>query len=162
MSDIQRMYEQLGKTGAVPDELFDRVINDLKGRFKRAQSERFLPTVSYSRISFSGLENEAASPWGQAFTFLNDLAELPRKAITDPFFFRGLQVPEGEYLSAMNVADDIVYRESGARVTKQEYGEQLSYLKLIPTADLEPREKCERVLSLIRYGKMKSVAGIAK
>src|SRR5258708_22336002 len=85
--DINDMYKQLGRSGQVTDKVIDRVVQTFKDRLTKAHTSTFLPTLSYSELSFTSRENAYSSPWGQAFSLLADITAFPRKALTSSFFF---------------------------------------------------------------------------
>jgi len=117
VNDINGMFLQLGRTNKVTDEVIDRVVENLKARFKRAQSTSFMPKLTYSTISFvhTDKDNAYASPWGQAYSLLADIAGFSRKALTDSFFLRGLKVSDESLLEVMNVANDALLRNQQSR-----------------------------------------------
>jgi hypothetical protein len=148
-ADINAMHASLGRSGPVPKSTIDRVVEDIKKRLKKAESTSFLPTMTYSKISFARTDSELVSPWGQAYSLLAAVAEFPRKALTDGFFFRGLKVNEDELINAMNVADDALLRGSQARGLKARCKTELELLDMVTVTPMEPRQRCELVWRVI-------------
>ena len=150
VADVNAMYEALGRSGKATAGVIDRVTESLKERLTRAQSANFMPQLTYSMITFThSADNAWASPWGQAYALLNDIATFPRKALTDGFFFRGLNVKEDDLLNAMNVADDALLRGEMARGIKDRCRADLNALVRIEKAPLDVREKCDCVRALL-------------
>jgi hypothetical protein len=156
-ADLDAMYAELGRAGQVTTDTIEQVMDNLKGRLIKAQSASFLPTLSYSGISFAITENAFASPWGQAFAFLQDIASFPRKALTDSFFFRGLTISEESLIEVMNVADDVLLRDMGSRGLKDRCRAELALLSRIEKASIDPREKCSLVFQLIDGGPITAI-----
>jgi hypothetical protein len=123
IADLNAMYSQLGRPGHVTPDIIAKVMESLKGRLQKAQSANFTAKLSYSSISFTSTENAFASPWGQAYALLSDVAAFPRKAHTDSFFFRGVKTPKKVFIEAMNVADDALVRNSRTLVAVEKVTE---------------------------------------
>lgn len=149
VADINAMYAELGRPGQVTEDIILRVVEMLKERLGKGQSGNFMPKLSYSSVNFARTENAAVSPWGQAFSILSDVAAFPRKALTDSFFFRGLKVKEDDVIEAMNVADDALYRNLGARGIKDRCKAELELLSRIEKAPMEARDRCELVWQIL-------------
>ncbi|MBN1365903.1 MAG: hypothetical protein JW976_13930 [Syntrophaceae bacterium] len=147
--DINAMYKELGGTSQVGDDIINRVIENLKERLIKVQSASFLPKLSFSRISFTRTDNTMASPWGQAFSLLEDIVTFPRKALTDSFFFRGMSVKEEELIEAMNVADDALSKDISSRGIKDRCKDELDLLARIEKASLDARDRCELVKRIL-------------
>lgn len=149
VADINAMYAELGKSGQVTENEINRVIESLKERLVKAQSANFMPKLSYSAVSFKTSDNMMASPWGQAYSLLSDITNFPRKALTDSFFFRGLKVKEDDLIEAMNVADDSLCRDLGARGIRDRCRSELDLLSRIEKEPLESRQRCELVCRIL-------------
>lgn len=149
VADINAMYTELGSPGKVTDDVIARVIENLKARLYKAQSANFMPTLSYSLVSFVRTENAMVSPWGQAFSLIADIAKFPRKALTDSFFFRGLKVPEDDLIEAMNVTDDVLSRNLRERGIKDRCRAELELISRIEKASLESRDRCHLIWRLL-------------
>ncbi|MDR3567191.1 MAG: hypothetical protein P4L43_04110 [Syntrophobacteraceae bacterium] len=149
VSDINAMYEALGKKGQVTEDVIKGVIKSLKERLSKAQLGNISPKLSYSLVSFSRRDNTLVSPWGQAFTLLSDIAAFPRKALTDSFFFRGLKVREDIPIESMNVADDALCRDIETRGIKNRCRNELELLCRIETASMESKDRCELVCRIL-------------
>lgn len=150
VEDVGKMYSSLGGQGRVPQGVVDRIRQSLTSRLARAEASSFMPKLTYTPIEFGQKTDTWASPWGQAYALLSDIAAFPRKALTSPFFFLGLEVSEDDLLDAMNVADDQLVRERSARGIRSRCKRELDLLRRIEEASIEPREKCDLVHELIR------------
>jgi len=85
---------------------------------------------------------------------LRSIAEFPRKALTDRFFFRGLQVNEEELIKAMDVCNDALVkrwaqRECSWRELEQRARSELQLIHQIMEDQADPRSKCGALLALI-------------
>jgi hypothetical protein len=147
-ADIEAMYAELGGAGEAPREVVDTVVRSLRTRLKKAQSGSLLPGLSYSKIALDTTDGESVSPWEQAYTLLAEIASLPRKALTDPFFLRGMECPEEKFLQAMDVAGDKLSQASGFGM-KSRCRADLGFLSQISESPVCARTKCELVLGLI-------------
>jgi hypothetical protein len=158
IADINAMHETLGRPGKVTEDVIEKVVASLKTRLTKAQTANFMPTLSYSVLGFAATENESASPWGQAFSLLADVADFPRKALTDGFFFRGLKVPEDDLIDAMNIADDPICNERNVRNIKERCRDELAVLSRIEASELAPRQRCGLVSRLISGSSAQTIA----
>lgn len=149
VSDINAMYKELGSQGVVTEEVVTRVTNSLQERLTKAQSANFMPKLTYSGVTFNVIDNTWASPWGQAYSLLSDIAIFPRKALTDPFFLRGIKVPEDNLIEAMNVADDDLFRSETAHGTKDRCKKELAILTRIDGASIDSHKKCDLVWRIL-------------
>ncbi len=147
--EINAMFAELGRSGQVTNDVIEHVIQSMGDRLDRTRSGNFMPKLSYSQVGFVGAESTTASPWGQAYSLLADVAVFPRRALTDPFFFRGLKVAEEDLIEAMNVAGDALCRDMGTRGIKDRCKAELALLSRIEKAPLEPRDRCEMVFRLL-------------
>jgi hypothetical protein len=149
VADIDGMYAQLGRPGKVSEDVIARAEESLKERLLKAKSANFMPTLSYSTINFAGADTALASPWGQAYSLLSDIATFPRKAQTDSFFFRGLKISKKALISAMNVADDALCRSLGTFDMEDRCKKELGLLDRIEKAQMEPKDRCELVCKIL-------------
>lgn len=156
-ADACDIYERLGGRGEPPADTLDRIVEALRPRLEAALSGRVIPTISLLAVSFAAGETEQVSPWDQAFEFLLDLARLPRKAHTDPYFWRGLRVEPETYLGSMDVTGDAAFEaETGAH----ECVHELDALRVIEHAEESALRRCERVWALIRGDLSVAVDGL--
>ena len=149
VADLNAMYSQLGRPGQVTPDVVAKVLQSMKERLEKAQSTNFMPKLSYSSISFTSTDNAFASPWGQAYSLLSDVAVFPRKAQSDSFFFRGLKTSKKVLLNAMNVADDALLRDSGTLELEDRCKTELDILSRIEKAPIASKLRCELVLKII-------------
>jgi len=149
ITDINAMYAELGMPGQVTEDIINRIVKDLTRRLDKAQSANFMPMLSYSVVSFERTDNALFSPWGQAFSLLAGIATFPRKALTDGFFFRGVKVPEEDLIEAMNVADDALCHDLGARGIKKRCKAELDLLSKIEKTSIGSRDRCELTCQIL-------------
>ncbi len=152
-ADAQRMYEAYHPGGKIPDTAVHSILNELKLRLDKTQSLKLIPTVAYSPVAFNpSQKSEWSSPWGQAFTLLKGVAEFPREAMTDKFFWRGMRTNEDALIHAMDVAGDHLVPEYGSRKAMQRATEELALIKALEESPGEPLDKCRALWALITTG----------
>lgn len=149
VADLNGIYLQLGRPGHVTPDVVAKVVDNLKVRLTKAQYSDFMPKITYSPISFSATEGPFASPWGQAYSLLSDIAAFPRKAHTDSFFFRGVKTSKLELMSAMDVAGDVLLRDSGTFELQDRSKLELEFLTVIEAASVESKVRCKLVRQII-------------
>ena len=149
VADLNGIYSQLGRSGHVTPDVVEKVVASLRVRLTKAQSSDFMPKLTYSSIRFSSSEGAFASPWGQAYSLLSDIAEFPRKAHTDSFFFRGLKTPKLELLTAMDVASDVILRDLKSFELEERSNTELDLLSTIESAPIEAKARCRFVQKII-------------
>src|SRR2546427_856548 len=93
--------------------------------------------------------SEWASPWGQAASLLQGIAEFPRKMLTDRLLLRGLDVDESELLEAMDVCADAVLKISNRRDSRPRAHKDLHVLARLADSRMGARARCQLVLRLI-------------
>ena len=157
VADLNAMYSQLGRPGQVTPDVTAKVLESLKDRLEKAQSTNFMPKLSYSSVTFTATDNAFASPWGQAYSLLSDVAAFSRKAQSDSFFFRGLKTPKKVLLEAMNVADDALLRDSGTLELEDRCKTELDILSKIEKSPIESKLRCELVLKIIAGAPIESI-----
>jgi hypothetical protein len=152
-SDAQRMYEAYHPNGNIPDNAVTNILDELKTRLDRTKAAKLIPKVAYSPVAFNPAQSsEWSSPWGQAFTLLKGIAEFPRQAMTDRFFWRGILTDEEALIQAMNVADDQIVRTYGERKAQHLAKSQLALVKEIEDACVDAKAKCNAIWKLIDSG----------
>lgn len=152
-ADAQRMYEAYHPGGKIPDTAVDNILNELKLRLDKTRSNKLFPTVAYSPVAFNpSQKSEWSSPWGQAFALLKGVAEFPRVAMTNNFFWRSVQTNEDELISAMDVAGDHLVPEYGSRNAQRRAEEELVWIKALDESMAEPEGKCRVLWTLITTG----------
>gem|GEM_PF-6022545 len=136
------------------------MLAELEERLEKVHRERFLPQVTYTRIEFKPANKRECeqgwqSVWGQALRLLYSIAEYPRKAITDPYFLRGIKVNLNELLKAMDVGGDVIVHEwlsqrHSVRDLELRSIKEQGFLRTIMNDEkLDAREKCEKILQVI-------------
>jgi hypothetical protein len=154
---INAMYRELGRQGSVTEDVIGRVVDNLKERLTKAQSANFMPKLTYSHITFSVTEDTWASPWGQAYSLMSDIAVFPRKALTDRFFFSGLKVSEDDLMEAMNVMEDAIVRDRSVSRIKDRCKTELDLLVRIEKSSIDAREKCDLLWRMLIGGGVDSI-----
>lgn len=150
LKDANAMLQDFQPGGQLSQEHSDDLINDLKSRLKKASEGKFLPKVSRVNVSFKiGKDSEWESAWGQALTFLQAIAEFPRKAMTDRYFLQGLRVDEHKLIQAMNVANDYLASDDLKINPRRQAENDLEFLDRLIESDYEPREKCSAIFYLL-------------
>jgi hypothetical protein len=152
--DINAMYSAFGRSDKVTEEVIEQVVKSFEDRLTKAQTANFVPTLSYSNLSFSPTENDRVSPWGQAYTLLADIALFPRKALIDN---RGLKVEENDLLQSMNVAEDALFRNPYDKGIKTRCKADLALLSRIKNASLENKDRCKLVWGLLDGKSVESI-----
>ncbi len=158
-ADATTLYQKLGGQGVPPEVAIHEIMGVLHARLTKATSVNVIPTVSRVGLRFDPREQAGLSPWGQALSLLLDIARFARKSRADAFYFyRGLRIDGDEYLRCMDVAEDAVYKLD---LSAEECRSQLQALGVVEAADLEAKDKCERVLAVIHGDMSKAMAGLS-
>ncbi len=153
-SDAQRMYEIYHPGNKIPDSAVHSILNELNLRLDKTRSTKLIPTVAYSSLSFNpSQKSEWSSPWGQAFALLKGVADFPRKAMTDNFFWRGMRIEKDELIHAMDVAGDHLVPDYGSPKAIHRAAEELAWIKALEEASSEPLDKCRALWALITTGR---------
>lgn len=153
------MYEAYHPGGKIPDNAINNIVEELKVRLDRTKSDKLIPSVAYSPVAFNpSQKSEWSSPWGQAFTLLKGIAEFPREAMTNRFFWQGIRSNEDVLINAMNVADDYLVAEYGGRKARHHAELELVLIKQLEEASGDPQDKCRALWSLITTGNLNAVA----
>ena len=160
-NDAQRMYEAYHPGGKIPDDAVTNILEELTTRLNKTKGDKLIPMVAYSPVAFNPSQtSEWSSPWGQAFALLKGVAEFPREAMTNHFFWRGLRTEEEVLVRAMNVAGDYLVEDYGSRKSMQRAEGELDLIKQLEEAPGEPLAKCRALWALIRTGKADEVTSI--
>lgn len=157
--DLEVLYQEYHPGKSLPAEVIAKVLEELKERIESLRRDRVLPQVTYASVGFEPASGEGwRSAWGQALRLLHSIAEYPRKAITDRFFFRGfpeIRIDLNELLQAMDVCNDVMVQEvlSSWYVTRDLELRALDELRrlnaIIEDDKLDARRKCEEILRII-------------
>ncbi len=172
--DAQRMYGAYHPGGKIPDQAVTNILDELKTRLDRTRADKLIPKVAYSPVAFNPSQtSEWSSPWGQAFALLKGIAEFPRLAMTDRFFWQGIRTDEDTLIKAMDVAGDHLVKEYGSRRAKQRAELELDLIQQLEDAPDDALAKCralwalitsgdaEVVIALVRFGPLTQAAGPA-
>lgn len=153
-ADAQRMYEVYHPGGRIPDNAVGNILEELKIRLDKTRGDKIIPRVAYSPVAFNPSQSsEWSSPWGQAFALLKGIAEFPRQAMTDRFFWQGIRTDEDALIKAMDVAGDYLVKEYGGRKAKQQAEIDLDLIKQLEDASGDAQDKCRALWALITTGK---------
>ena len=153
-ADAQRMYEAYHPGGKIPDSAVHNILAELKLRLDKTRSHKLIPTVAYSPVAFNpSQKSEWSSPWGQAFALLKGVADFPREAMTNRFFWQGVRTNEDELIHAMDVAGDHLVREYGSRHAMKRAAEELAWIKGLEESSAETEDKCRVLWTLITTGR---------
>lgn len=162
-SDAQRMYEAYHPGGKIPDNAVTNILDELKTRLDRTKADKLIPKVAYSPVAFNpSQKSEWSSPWGQAFALLKGIAEFPREAMTNRFFWQGIRTDEDALIKAMNVAGDHLVEEYGGRKAKQRAELELDLIKQLEDASGDALDKCRALWTLITTGKEDAVVALVE
>ena len=152
-ADAQRMYEAYHLGGKIPESAVGNILDELKARLGKTRGEALIPKVSYSPVAFNvGQATKWSSPWGQAFQLLKGIAEFPRAAMTNRFFWQGVRTDEDALVKAMDVAGDHLVAEYGGRKAKQRAEHELAIIKRLETNQAEARDRCAALWALVTTG----------
>jgi len=162
-NDAQRMYEVFHPGGKIPDNAVSNIMNELEVRLDKTKADKLIPKVAYSPVAFNpSQKSEWSSPWGQAFALLKGIAEFPREAMTNRFFWQGIRTDEDALIKAMNVAGDYLVEEYGGRKAKQRAEVELELIKQLEDASGDALAKCRALWVLITTGKEDAVVALVE
>ncbi len=160
-ADAQRMYEAYHPGGKIPDSAVGNILEELKLRLDRTKGEKLIPKVAYSPVAFSSARStEWSSPWGQAFQLLKGIAEFPREAMTNRFFWQGIRTDEDALIQAMDVVGDYLVAEYGSRKAKHRAEQDLVLIKGLENSIADPQEKSHAIWVLMTTGDDAEIAAI--
>lgn len=153
-ADAQRMYEAYHPGGKIPESAVGNILNELKTRLSQTKADKIIPRVAYSPVAFNPSQySEWSSPWGQAFALLKGIAEFPRQAMTNRFFWQGIKTDEDVLIKAMDVAGDYLIKDYGGRKAKQQAEIDLELIKRLEDVSGDAKDKCRALWALITTGK---------
>jgi hypothetical protein len=149
--DLRAIWRQVHPGRELPDDVIEKVLNELSSRLEKAVEGRLLPKITQRGIQFQA---ESAggwgASWGQARSLVAAIARYPRESHTNRFFFQGLRIDPDQLRSAMNVCDDHFLRKDSRRGDPVKTAKaQLDQLQGIVDAQAEERSKCRAVFALI-------------
>jgi hypothetical protein len=160
-NDAQRMYAAYHPGGKIPEDAVTNIVNELSLRLEKTKADQLIPKVAYSPVAFNPSQNsEWSSPWGQAFALLKGIAEFPRQAMTDRFFWRGIKTDENALVNAMNVAGDYLVEEYGGRKAAQRAQLELEMIKQLEAVSCDAQAKCRALWTLITTGNEEAVVAL--
>lgn len=160
-ADAQRMYEAYHPGGKIPESAVGNILDELKARLDKTKADKIIPRVAYSPVAFNPSQSsEWSSPWGQAFALLKGIAEFPRQAMTDRFFWQGIKTDEDALIKAMDVAGDYLVKDYGGRKAKQRAEVDLELIKQLEDAPGDAQDKCRALWALITTGKSEDAAAL--
>jgi hypothetical protein len=160
-NDAQRMYEAYHPGRLIPDNAVANIISELKARLDRTKADKLIPKVAYSPVAFNpSQKSDWSSPWGQALALLKGVAQFPREAMTNRFFWQGIRTNEYALIKAMNVAGDRLVEEYGSQEAKQRAERELALIKQLEGAPADAPTKCRALWALITTGNEEAVAAL--
>lgn len=160
-ADAQRMYEAYHPGGKIPESAVGNILDELKARLDKTKADKIIPRVAYSPVAFNPSQSsEWSSPWGQAFALLKGIAEFPRQAMTDRFFWQGIKTDEDALIKAMDVTGDYLVKDYGGRKAKQQAEVDLELIKQLEDAPGDAQDKCRALWALITTGKSEDAAAL--
>ena len=122
-------------------------------RLDKTRGDKIIPRVAYSPVAFNPSQSsEWSSPWGQAFALLKGIAEFPRHAMTDRFFWQGIRTDEDALIKAMDVAGDYLVKHYGDRHAKQTAKEELELIRRLDEVSGTAEQKCRTLWSVMTNG----------
>lgn len=150
IKDANDMYRDFHPNETLSDSVLDNIFDELKERLKKVSLGNFIPEVTYNRIGFHYQQNsDWVTYWDQPLLLLIQVAEYPRKSVTDSFFLRGLRIKMNELLDAMNVCDDYIVKENQKRNIQEQARKELEIIKIIKESDADSHQKCESILAIM-------------
>lgn len=160
-ADAQRMYEVYHPGGKIPENAVGNILEELKARLDKTKADKLIPRVAYSPVAFNPTQtSEWSSPWGQAFALLKGIAEFPRAAMTNRFFWQGITTDEDALIKAMNVAVDCLVEEYGGRKAMRRAEVELDLIKRLEEARGEALDKCRALWTLITTGNAQEIIAL--
>jgi hypothetical protein len=150
MDDANRMYQEFHPHDSLSDDIIQTILKDLEDRLGGALKGKFLPDLQYLKISFQITNTtELNSSWSQPLLLLKNIAEFPRKSLTDSYFFQGLRIKHDDLIDAMNVCNDSIIADYEEAKIEQRAYDELVQLNEIIKSESDNRTKCENILKLI-------------
>jgi len=157
--DANRMYRDFHPDGTLSEHIVDAIMAELKGRLRSALDSNLLPRVSYTAIQpapYAG--SQWSSPFGQVYCLLLSIAKYTRNAITNRYFFQGLEVDEGQLLSAMNVCGDYIVGCREERGIYKLAHDELGFITYIESSPSDVQHKCKALLDLMKGVPIQEIA----
>ena len=159
----ETFYKEMTGGKAIPEEKIDLVMKTLRDRAEEALKDDFLPKVTYTDVTFSPTSNRKnEDSWGHVTSLLMDIAEKPRKMITDPYARLGLnkRVNLVDYFEAMDVIDDCIIRSyiHKKKGTKTEALRELEVIQQLDKMNVDGESVCQFLVNLME-GRLKHYEG---
>ena len=152
--NLNGMYRGLGHGDQIPEDRVQAVLEDVRGRLKKALASSVAPTPVFNPIGAPNLTNSAGDDaWGQPLSLALHAARALRQSISDPYFqrqFKPLEFTQEEFEVAMDVFGDHLCKERKFVSTDSE----LNALAGIEASEALMLNKCRDVVALMR-GKKK-------
>ena len=153
--DCQLFYDQIVGKGTIPDNKLNDIIKTLRERAELSLKTGLMPKITYTSVSFTpSVKSKNEDAWSHVTSLLIDMAERPRKLITDPYFRRRFNkgVTIKAYLEAMDVMTDCIVSFFLAKGSQAEH-RATSELKLIQQIDkvnIDGENVCQLLVALIK------------
>lgn len=148
--NLNGMYRDLGHGDQIPEDRVQAVLEDVRGRLKKALASSVAPTPVFNPIAAPNLTNSAGDEaWGQPLSLALHAARALRQSISDPYFqrqFKPLVFTQDEFEAVMDVFGDHLCKERKYRSADAE----LTTLAEIEASDALMLDKCRDVVALMR------------
>lgn len=95
-----------------------------------------------------------------AFTLLKGIAEFPREAMTNPYFWRGNDVNQESLIQAMNVAGDLLVEDYSGWKASQRAQHELDLIKNMEHVSGDAEAKCRALWALITTGNAEGMGAL--
>lgn len=150
VADANRMYQELYPGRVLPEWVITEMLDAVAERLEKANSGRFVPQITYIQVSAPPLRiSDLVSPWGQPLVLLNSIAQYPRKCLTDPFFFRDIEVTEDDLADAMDIVGDYIWGRRMERRVELLARQELAALRKVMESSADQRTKCQWILDIM-------------
>jgi hypothetical protein len=155
--NLNGMYRDLGHGDQIPEDRVQAVLEDVRGRLKKALASSVAPTPVFNPIAAPNLTNSAGDEaWGQPLSLALHAARALRLSISDPYFqrqFKPLVFTQDEFEVVMDVFGDHLCKERKYRSVDSE----LTTLAEVEASDALMLDKCRDVVALMRGDAKKTV-----
>lgn len=155
-NDANEMYQKLYPGQIIPQDDFEKIVEEVRLRLETALRGNILPKLSYLHTSFDlKEESDNTSAWGTAYSLIKSIARYPIDVASSGIYFeRYFKVVKGKnVLKAMDIFNDPRLKdEQFLKDWQRAKKEELPKLEQVDKADVEPKEKCRALLTLIKTG----------
>lgn len=150
VKDANEMYRDFHPNETLSESVINCILEEIKERLKKASIGKFIPDLIKNRVGFHYQQNtDWIAQWDQPLLLLLDVAQFPRKSVTDSFFLRGLRLNVGELLEAMDICDDHIVKDYRERNVQEQAKKELEMIETIKKSEADSQRKCEAILALM-------------